>query len=81
MSRDLTAEERQDFVTRYGAGTACEKCGNTDVMVKIWEKYGSTAHQVGGDIGPEGIVGAIVACEKCGHAQTVARSRILETAS
>lgn len=80
MSRDLTAEERQKFIALYGAGTACENCGDTGVIVKIWEKYGSNAHEVGGDIGPEGIIGAIVACDVCSHAQSVARSRILEAA-
>ena len=78
MSRDLTEEERGNFATLYGAGTACERCGTADVVVKIWEKYGSDAHLVGGDIGPSGIVGAIVACDHCDHAQTVARDRILE---
>lgn len=80
MSRDLTAEEKQKFTALYGAGTACEACGDTGVAVKIWEKYGSNAHQVGGDIGPEGIIAAIVACDVCGHSQTVARDRILEAA-
>jgi len=78
MSRDLTPEERQRFVTIYGAGEACESCGNTDVTVKIWEKYGTDAHEVGGDIGPTGIVGALVCCDACSHAQTIARERILE---
>ena len=80
MSRDLNAEERARFVEMYGAGEACEGCGDKDVTVKIWEKYGSNAHEVGGDIGPSGIVGAIVACDKCGHSQTVARPRILAAA-
>ena len=80
MSRDLTAEERQKFIALYGAGEACEKCGNSDVIVKIWEKHGGNAYEIGGDLGAEGIVGAIVACESCGHAQTVARSKILEVA-
>jgi len=80
MSRDLTAEEKQKFIALYGSGTACEKCGNSDVTVKIWEKYGSNAHEVGGDISAEGIIGAVVACDACGHGQTVTRARILETA-
>jgi Zn ribbon nucleic-acid-binding protein len=78
MSRDLTPEEREKFIDFYGAGAACESCGNTDVVVKIWEKYGTDAFKVGGDIGPTGIVGAIVACDPCGHAQTVARAQILK---
>lgn len=78
MSRDLTSAEREKFVALYGAGAACESCGTEDVVVKIWEKYGSDAHLEGGDIGPTGIVGAIVACDHCDHAQTVARARILE---
>ncbi len=77
MSRDLTAEERAKFIGIYGAGTTCRKCGNTDVVVKIWERYGTDASRVGGDIGPTGIVGAIVACDACGHSETVDRSRIL----
>ena len=78
MSRDLTAEERQKFVEMYGAGAACENCGDANVVVKIWEKYGTNAHEVGGDIGPEGIIGAIVACDACDHSQTVERERILK---
>ena len=77
MSRDLTPEERQKFIESYGAGATCESCGTEDVIVKIWEKYGTDAHLVGGDIGPDGIVGAIVACDHCGNAQTVDRARIL----
>ena len=80
MSRDLTADERQKFIELYAIGTACEQCGNTDVTVKIWEKYGSSAGQIGGDISSTGIVGAVVACNKCGHGQTLARKRILATA-
>jgi len=78
MSRDLTAEEKQKFIALYGVGAACEKCGNTAVAVKIWEKYGSNAYQVGGDLDAKGIVGAVVACDACSHGHTVARSRILE---
>ena len=81
MSRDLTDEEKRKFIALYGAGAACENCGDPGVTVKIWEKYGSNAHEVGGDISAEGIIGAIVACDLCGHAQTVARSRILEVAA
>jgi len=77
MSRDLTPEEQQKFSSLYGAGQSCKNCGNEDVTVKIWEKYGSDAHLVGGDLGPEGVVGAIVACDSCSHAETVDRSRIL----
>ena len=81
MSRDLTAEERRNFIALYGDGTACEKCGNPNVTVKIWEKHGSNAYEVGGDLGAEGIVGAIVACDACEHAQTIPRSKILEVAA
>lgn len=80
MSRNLTADEKAKFIALYGAGAACEACGDRGVTVKIWEKYGTNAHEVGGDIGPEGIIGAIVACDVCGHSQTVARGRILEAA-
>lgn len=80
MSRDLTPEEKEKFVGLYGTGSKCEKCGDPGVVVKIWEKYGSNAHEVGGDIGPDSIVGALVACDACGHAQTVARGQILESA-
>lgn len=78
MSRDLTAEERQKFIKMYGTGTACENCSDTNVVVKIWEKYGTNAHEVGGDIGPDGIIGAIVACDACDHSETVARDQILK---
>ena len=78
MSRDLTPEERQKFIGLYGTGEACRACGSADVVVKIWEKYGSNAHEVGGDIGPTGIVGAIVACDGCSHSETVDRAHILK---
>jgi len=78
MSRDLTEDERKEFTRLYGSGAACERCGTTDVVVKIWEKYGSTAYEIGGDIGPTGIVGALVCCDACGHAETVGRDRILK---
>ncbi len=78
MSPDLTPEERTKFIDLYGTGEACRACGNTGVVVKIWEKYGSNAHEVGGDIGPTGIVGAIVACDECSHAETVDRAHILK---
>ena len=74
------AEERQAFIARYGVGEACENCGDIGVTVKIWEKYGSNTCEIGGDIGPDGIIGGIVACDACGDAQTLPRSRILETA-
>lgn len=76
MSRDLDASEKPTFVARYGAGASCEKCGNTDVTIRIWEGYGSPAKTVGGDIGPDHIVAAVVICEACGHGQTVPRSAI-----
>ena len=76
MSRDLTSEERVKFIDMYGTGAKCKNCGTEDVLVKIWENYGSDANQVGGDIGPAGIVGAIVACDHCGHSETVDRNHI-----
>ncbi|MDH3582390.1 MAG: hypothetical protein OEM91_17425 [Hyphomicrobiales bacterium] len=76
MSRDLTKEERDKFVDLYGTGEACKNCQTKDVTVKIWEKYGTDAFEVGGDIGPSGIIGAIVACDACGHSETVAREHI-----
>jgi len=79
MSRDLTADERQKFIQLYGLGRVCEACGETTVTVKIWEKYGSSADEIGGDISSTGIVGAVVACGQCGHGQTLARRRILQT--
>ncbi|MEM9473011.1 MAG: hypothetical protein AAGA00_13725 [Pseudomonadota bacterium] len=78
MSRDLTKEEQQKFVEMYGTGSRCVSCGNQDVIVKIWEKHGTNAAEIGGDISPTGIVGALVTCDSCGHAETVARARILE---
>lgn len=79
MSRDLTKDEQQKFADLYGTGMACKNCSDTGVTVKIWEKYGTDAAQVGGDIGPSGIVGAIVACDVCDHAETVPRSQILSS--
>ncbi|MGI9511923.1 MAG: hypothetical protein ACR2OL_03395 [Anderseniella sp.] len=78
MSRDLTKEEQQKFAEMYGTGTKCASCGNEDVIVKIWEKYGTNAAEVGGDITPSGIVGALVTCDACEHAETVTRARLLE---
>jgi len=77
MSRDLATEEKQGFHELYGSGKACESCGNADVTIRIWEAYQSPAKDVGGDIGPTSIVGAVVICEACGHDQTIARSHIL----
>ncbi len=81
MSRDLAPEEKATFSGHYGAGGACEQCGNSDVIIRIWEKYGSTSEDVGGDIGPDGIISAVVICENCGHGQTVARSEIQKAKS
>ncbi len=78
MSRDLNADERQTFFEYYGEGLACKDCENKDVIVKIWEKYGSDAGQINGDISPKGIIGAVIVCGKCGYSQTVARDRILK---
>jgi hypothetical protein len=78
MSRDLTKEEQTEFAKMYGAGLACGSCGNNDVSVKIWEKFGSDAAQVGGDIGPSGIIGALVACDLCDNAETIDRGRLLK---
>lgn len=78
MSRDLTKEEQAKFAEMYGTGSRCASCGNEDVTVKIWEKYGTDAAQIGGDISPTGIVGALVACDACGHAETVDRAHILK---
>lgn len=76
MSRDLAPEERATFEGHYGTGEACEACGNKDVTIRIWEKYGTTSKDVGGDIGPGGIVAAVVLCESCGHGQVVDRAHI-----
>ncbi len=78
MSRDLKADERRTFFEYYREGSACKSCENKDVVVKIWEKYGSDAGEINGDISPEGIIGAVVVCGKCGHSQTVARESILK---
>lgn len=78
MSRDLAPEEKARFQSLYETGKACEACGNTDVTVRIWEKYGSTSKEVGGDISPSGIVAALVFCESCGHGQVVPREFILK---
>lgn len=78
MSRDLAPEEKATFQRFYNTGSSCTSCGNTDVTIRIWEKYGSTSKEVGGDISPEGIVSALVFCESCGHGQVVAREEILK---
>jgi len=80
MSRDLADSEKPTFVSTYGTGGRCEKCGNSDVTIRIWEAYGSPAKAVGGDIGPKNIVAALVICDACGHGQTVPRSDILAAA-
>ena len=79
MSRDLANNEKETFAKLYGAGQSCEKCGNNDVNVRIWETYNSPAKVVGGDIGPQNIVAAVVICEICGHGQTVSRDDIRKT--
>jgi len=78
MSRDLDATEKPTFVDLYGTGAACEACGAADPTIRVWEKYGTTSYDVGGDIGPDGIVAAVVVCEACGHGQTVSRDHILQ---
>ena len=78
MSRDLAPEEHETFRGHYGIGAACEACGNTEVTIRIWERYGTTSKEVGGDIGPDGIVAALVVCGACGHGQVIPRGRILE---
>ena len=78
MSRDLAPEEKSTFQRLYDTGTACQACGSADITIRIWEKYGSTSKDVGGDIGPQGIVAALVFCESCGHGQVVARDEILK---
>lgn len=80
MSRDLEAHEKLAFQKLYGVGGKCCMCGDPNVTVRIWEKYGATAQMVGGDITPSGIVAAVVICEHCGHGQIVPRSKILEAA-
>lgn len=80
MSRDLTAEEKPTFQSLYDTGAACEACGNANVTIRIWEKYGSTSKNVGGDIGPDGIVAGLVFCEECGHGQVIPRDQILKAA-
>lgn len=77
MSRDLAQEEHETFRGHYGTGESCRSCGNTDVTIRIWEKYGTTSHDVGGDIGPDAIVAALVVCEACGHGQVIPRAEIL----
>ncbi len=78
MSRDLAQEEKATFTKTYKTGETCEACGNKDVTIRIWEKYGTTSKDIGGDIGPEGIVAAVIICESCGHGQTVSRADILK---
>ncbi len=81
MSRDLAAHEKEPFQKLYGVGAKCRMCGDPGVTIRIWEKYGATAHMVGGDITPSGIVAAVVVCEHCGHGQVVSRSEIRQAES
>lgn len=78
MSRDLTSEEKKTFYEYYGEGASCKNCANPEVVIKIWEKYGSDANEINGDISPNGIIAAVIVCENCGHSQTVAREKLLE---
>lgn len=78
MSRDLEKSEHATFTKLYGKGKACVKCGSSNVDIRVWEAYASPAKTVGGDIGPENIVGALVICNACGHGETVARSEIVK---
>ena len=78
MSRDLAPEEHETFRGHYGTGERCEACGNAGVTIRIWERYGTTSKEVGGDIGPDGIVAALVVCEACGHGQVIPRADILQ---
>jgi len=78
MSRDLAAHEKALFQKQYGTGAQCQKCGNRDIAIRIWERFGSTARLVDGDISPQGIVAAVIVCEACGHGQIVSRSEILQ---
>ncbi|MGI9538677.1 MAG: hypothetical protein ACR2N6_00840 [Miltoncostaeaceae bacterium] len=79
MSRDLASEEHDTFRSHYGTGEACKACGNADVTIRIWERYGTTSKEVGGEIGPDGIVAALVLCEACGHGEVIPRSQILQS--
>ena len=79
MSRDLDKSENATFSSLYGAGKCCEKCNGSNLTIRIWEAYASPAKQVGGDIGPQNIVGAVVICDDCGHGQTVSRDQITGT--
>jgi hypothetical protein len=81
MSRDLAASEKEAFQKLYGAGAKCRNCGNPDTIIRIWEKYGSGANKVGGDISPSGIVAAVVVCERCGHGQVLSRPELQKAAS
>lgn len=81
MSRDLAADEKVSFHKLYGVGAQCRMCGDHNVNIRIWEKYGATAYMVGGDLTPAGIVAAVVICGHCGHGQVVPRSKILEAAN
>jgi hypothetical protein len=78
MSRDLEKSEAPSFHKLYGTGKSCQKCSSNDVTIRIWEAYDSPAKNVGGDIGPDNIVAAIVICSSCGHGQTVPRGEILK---
>jgi hypothetical protein len=78
MSRELEASEAPVFHKLYATGQKCEKCTSNAVNIRIWEAYASPAKTVGGDIGPDNIVAAVVICSDCGHGQTVARHEILK---
>jgi hypothetical protein len=72
----LEPSEKATFTRLYGTGERCRKCGSGAVTIRIWEGYASPAKTVGGDLGPDAIVAAVVICADCGHGETVARSDI-----
>ena len=78
MSRELEASEAPIFHKLYAKGQMCERCASNAVSIRIWEAYASPAKAVGGNIGPDNIVAAMVICSDCGHGQTVARHEILK---
>lgn len=76
MSRDLEPGESDHFGRIYGIERRCEKCGATDITVRIWEGYGSPAKTPGGDLGPGNLVAAVLICGACGHGTTIDRARL-----
>lgn len=76
MSRNLEPHEVETFGKIYGVERRCGSCGSSDITVRIYEGYGSSAKAPGGDLGPGSLVAAILICDACGQGVTLDRARL-----